>query len=542
MEVRHALLLADFGARLASATAMRPLGGPVSPWGGAEAADDSKAKGFVEEVDEKESSKKEVLGTDANLTLAESQSDLLSPRSSRINSRLSKLGVTQVDTKSAGVKRLVTNPIFDAFFGLLIVCNAVVIAIEMQYQGLESGFIVKYPGYTTPSSESWPWCKLFLNVMEWFFGLLFTVELILKVVGLGREFIQDRWNLIDCFIVAAWLADRVVLGSSDLPVSPMLLRLFRLVRLLRLLKLARRFTAFDSLRVMTSAIKGSFSVLVWTIVCLFLIQMVIACGVQTSVESFLIEYKEVATEGRHEVFQYYGTFARTMLTSMEMTLGNWKPPCHALVEYVGEFWMIFSLAHKLVIGFAVVTVITGVFIEETFKVATSNDEIMLLQKERAIRNHIVKMAALFEHADSSGDQFLDLQEFEAVLQDPGVRKWLSAMEMDINDVPALFRLIDQNGDRKISIEELVQGGARLKGSARSIDLITLIAEHRTFRKHVDCGHSQTRKEIERLKVAHEALQLHTVTLKDMLRQIQYSLDTGKTKLNNGRPDVAVLEL
>merc|ERR1719198_2910248 len=107
----------------------------------------------------------------------------------------------------------------------------------------------------------------------------------------------------------------------------------------------------------------------------------------------------------------------------EITLGNWKPPCAALVENVSEFWMLFSLAHKFLIGFSVVSVITGVFIQETFKVATTNDEIMIIQRERAMKSHMAKMTALFEHADRSGDGELNLDEFQALLEDEGVRKW-----------------------------------------------------------------------------------------------------------------------
>merc|ERR550514_1768541 len=124
----------------------------------------------------------------------------------------------------------------------------------------------------------------------------------------------------------------------------------------------------------------------------------------------------------------------------EITLGNWKPPCSALIFNAGEFWMLFSLSHKFIIGFSVVSVITGVFIQETFKVATTNDEIMMLQKDRAIHTHVTKMKHLFEHADESGDGGLDVEEFEAVLSDPGVKKWLSAMQLDVRDVPSLFAL------------------------------------------------------------------------------------------------------
>ena len=45
-----------------------------------------------------------------------------------------------------------------------------------------------------------------------------------------------------------------------------------------------------------------------------------------------------------------------------------------------EYYAIFSVAYKLVIGFAAVGIINAVFMQETFKVAASDDKLMMRQK------------------------------------------------------------------------------------------------------------------------------------------------------------------
>merc|ERR1719379_2527428 len=117
--------------------------------------------------------------------------------------------------------------------------------------------------------------------------------------------------------------------------------------------------------------------------------MIIALTLQNLCQDFIMNPNN-PMEARQEVYKFYGSFARSMLTMFEMTLGNWMPPCRALVENVSEWYLLFNLAHKLVIGFSVVSVITGVFIQETFKVATTDDRIMLMQKERAVKTHTKK--------------------------------------------------------------------------------------------------------------------------------------------------------
>merc|ERR1719171_1610924 len=169
-----------------------------------------------------------------------------------------------------------------------------------------------------------------------------------------------------------------------------------------------------------------------------------------------------------------------MLTMFEITLGNWMPPCRVVFEHVSEAYMLFALVHKFLIGFSVVSVITGVFIQETFKVATNDDQIMVAQREMQVKTHTKKMSRLFKKADESGDGLLNRAEFEALIDDPATKLWLSAMDLDVNDATTLFELLDGalSGPGQISAADLVQGSAKLKGPARSIDLMTMMADQR----------------------------------------------------------------
>eukprot|EP00971_Amphidinium_carterae_P229087 4544232-Amphidinium_carterae.1 len=126
-----------------------------------------------------------------------------------------------------------------------------------------------------------------------------------------------------------------------------------------------------------------------------------------------------------------------------------------VTEYVSEWYVVVALSHKFFIGqslsiseclcisasvvpgFAVVTVVTGVFLQETFKVAMTDDTIMMRcsngcekyglamllslgvvrtgrQRERQIRSHTKKMNLLFEAADEDENGKLDKEDFQRV--------------------------------------------------------------------------------------------------------------------------------
>lgn len=148
------------------------------------------------------------------------------------------------------------------------------------------------------------------------------------------------------------------------------------------------------------------------------------------------------------------------------------PISRILSEKVSEWYTIFTLAFQVILGFAVIKVITGVFLTETMKVASMDDSIMLKSKERAVRLHKEKMSRLFAHADLDANGGIYCVEFHSLLADREVRQWLASMELEIfseQDGDALFAMID-DGDGIVTLDELVKGVARLKGQARNVDL------------------------------------------------------------------------
>merc|ERR1712129_96422 len=260
------------------------------------------------------------------------------------------------------------------------------------------------------------------------------------------QFFCKFWNWIDMLILSSWFGTQ---SGSNL--NPLVFRLLRLSGLLRLKRLLSMTSAFDSLYMMVTAIKGSLLFLLWAVLLICVVEVMLACLLQASVENYLLEGNR-SQKAADEVYMHFGSFARSMLSMFELTLGNWIPPTRALVENVSEWYLLFFLMHKFIIGFSVVSVITGVFIQETFKVATSDDQIMLNNKRRAMKEHERKMKQLFKHADHDGDDTLDRGEFEKVMDDPTVRKWLSSMGLEIDDVDALFEVLN-GGDGKVSAHE-----------------------------------------------------------------------------------------
>jgi hypothetical protein len=179
-----------------------------------------------------------------------------------------------------------------------------------------------------------------------------------------------------------------------------------------------------------------------------------------------------ALEEHQSMYEYFGSFTRCFLSMFEITLANWPPVARMLTENVSQWLMPVMLAHKLAIGFAVIGVINGVILQETFKVAATYDVIMVRQKKKLAAVGRAKMMSLF-HALDSGDGRLTFEEFSRIAEDDLVRTWLSSMDIETDDMETLFKMIDTNGKGHLTIDELCTRIPRIKGASRCLDTLAL---------------------------------------------------------------------
>jgi len=212
-------------------------------------------------------------------------------------------------------------------------------------------------------------------------------------------------------------------------------------------------------------------VLFWATVVVALVEVVMGLCLNSIFVPW-IEDTANPQDQREKMFEYFGTFTRAMITLTEVTFGNFVPVCRFLTEHVDESYGHAIILYKVAAGFALLSVVRGVFLHETFKAAASDDELMVVQKQRAQQMHEQKMTRFFNAAAVDG--FIERHDFERLLQDKSVRIWLSALDVDVGpDSSLLFHLLD-DGDNRLTGDELVKGVARLKGGAKSIDLIGLM--------------------------------------------------------------------
>ena len=94
--------------------------------------------------------------------------------------------------------------------------------------------------------------------------------------------------------------------------------------------------------------------------------------------------------------------------------------------------------------------VNSVFVQQTMKTASSDEELAFKQKQRDVDMYTKKVRKLFSTMDASGDGAINLQEFAKLVQSPKLRFWMSQLELEYHDLLSLFEFLD-NGDGQITL-------------------------------------------------------------------------------------------
>lgn len=147
------------------------------------------------------------------------------------------------------------SPLFEWAIGLVIITNCIFLSL---YRPLEPD--------DSPRNNM-------LNVSDIVFTIIFTIEMLIKMVAFGiRGYWRDNWNKMDLLVViSGYMA--LLPGTADSNVSS--------VRTIRVLRPLRTITVFPGLRILVSTILSSIPMIFNVIiVCIYLFVLFGILGIQ----------------------------------------------------------------------------------------------------------------------------------------------------------------------------------------------------------------------------------------------------------------------
>jgi len=384
------------------------------------------------------------------------------------------------DKEESIVDRIVESSWFEYTSALVIIACTVMMAVEIQYWGLQSGYDLERENpssqemlllYPLPAAEVWPIAEDMFAASVLVFNSLFLLELTLRAISLKCTSFKSAWMWFDTILVTTSWLDYFELLSFGL--DPMMLRLIRLVRIIRLLKVMKTFRAFQTLFLLIRSIQASMGALIWSFMLISCMQISMALFLCQMLAEFIADDSK-PSEARMRVHHYFGTFTGAVLTMFEITLANWITPCRTVYEDVHEWYAAIFILYRGCFMFAVIKVITAVFIAETARCTSSDDEVTIVKTQQNKKEFGKKLEEVFNELDVRNSNRLTWKDFETLVHDELMRTWLSTLDIDTQDLEHLFGLLNHDGDGVVTKHEFLSGMTRMRGPAKSIDMLKLI--------------------------------------------------------------------
>jgi len=193
--------------------------------------------------------------------------------------------------------------------------------------------------------------------------------------------------------------------------------------------------------------------------------------------------------------EYYGSLWITIYTLYQcISTGlNWGIMVRPLRAVDSSTVMLFVLFISISF-FGVLNIVTSVFVESAMQTTQRYRDLMLEESMRQRSTYVSHLKEIFSAIDTDASGSISLQELKNFIktEQPQLRDYFAALEINASNLHALFKLLDHDGSGAIDLNEFCDGCMRLKGEAQSFDLNCVLYENRRFHKKF----SQRLKRIE----------------------------------------------
>lgn len=337
---------------------------------------------------------------------------------------------------------------FQAFFGTLILLNAVTM------------------GFEADASEG---SKGVFSTLESVFCALFLIEVLVRMLGSPVTPWKDLPLMLDTGIVCISVIDDWILSNTDLTggddqqLDLSVLTVLRLLRVIRVARIFRAIAIFRPIRVLLGSLAKAVQNLFW--VTLLLLVMFYCFGLTFRMLLSDLDEDEPA---RPVVDKHFQNVGGCILTGIEVLLRgfDWTDEITTpLIDHqpvAGIFWLFFVAALHV----CVANLIIGVFVEQLFVAAKESD--LEVEKENLINKaaNIKNLKQVFFDMDKNQNGRINRREFKHFMQTHPEAADVISITPEEADI--LFETVDSQ-DADMTIDDFLFSVIKLKGGSKNVD-------------------------------------------------------------------------
>jgi len=461
------------------------------------------------------------------------------------------LRLSYTDNACKWLCRAVGKPRFEGLISILILANSVAIGFEVENLMGRAQFYLPAKG-----------------ALDNFFAAVFLAELCLRVTVVGwRSYVPGCgaskrtwvWNLLEAIVVlvscaSAWLPGLDAAGEAALQVVTVL----RAMRLMRVARIVSRVRFFHEVWVLLRGLAGSTRVLFWTVVVVFIVTYIFAVfGVvlfsveieaahadmiserERAMRNFT-EYTdcsraaegalawtgsrpdsvelEVLYRNTRGIFQWIFTLVQVL------TLDSWMSIARPMQDVV-QFSFVFFYLYIAIVVFLFMNLVTAIIVDNALQKSREDETQAMKQKMREQKKAEKRFRRMFNAIDEDGDEKLTVEELKSACADPFIGRHLKVLDITSENADEIFKMMDtgdgvSRGDGVLSLEEFFDGTKRLQGPAQARDvqrargLLQRLSRAAASERHASPDETFLTSKVDSVCRAVAALECRTISLGD----------------------------
>eukprot|EP00927_Polykrikos_kofoidii_P016691 TRINITY_DN17567_c0_g1_i3.p1 TRINITY_DN17567_c0_g1~~TRINITY_DN17567_c0_g1_i3.p1 ORF type:complete len:413 (+),score=53.97 TRINITY_DN17567_c0_g1_i3:3-1241(+) len=364
------------------------------------------------------------------------------------------------------ILRFISHPLVDQAMGLVIVVDGVIFGVEAQ-NGAESS-----------PNETISWitrrCTLILRC-------IFLIELLCSIYARTfKEVFRHPWGKFDTVLVIFSVFDTVIEALATAYISAM--TVVRVLRIARLCRAVRLLAQCRTLWLLASGLRCCMSTVLWTFVFIAISSYIFAIiGIETLPlrdTDGLLRKLPIVDESGNEVIELtnyqriccekFGSFSVAMLSLLQVLTHDsiatfYTPMILNVPPLRGWFNLAYFLAFIMLVSIFIMNLVTAVMVESALQQAASDQQTLRAREEARRLNIVPMLREMFWTLDEDCSGEITVEEIASA------PKWLSeALKnlMHVDDLCEIFRLLDDDDDGVLQIEEFLDG--ILKASAGDV--------------------------------------------------------------------------
>merc|ERR1712048_295830 len=329
-----------------------------------------------------------------------------------------------------------------------------------------------------------------IDKVEIGFAFALSVDLILRVLCFGKAFMSDPaerwWNLFDAALVAIAIFEPIFGNSADIKAS----RKFPALRIFRALRVLRIVRQLGTLRLMFAMITHAFVNVMWAFVFIMMFTFMLAVTFMQVTANKIDEFREdhpsawmqhvnekMPDEWVKKISVSYGNIVSSCVTLIASISGglDWVEASWPLLQ-IDPMYLILYMSFVMFCVFGLMNILTGIFVANTKEVSEVDRDIVIRAQLKDRRSFANRLKNVLRSIDKDGSGSISKHELLEHLASSEFYAYLKTLDVTVSDAQGVFKLLDVNGTGEVNIDEFVLSLMRFQGSARAVDVATLLYE------------------------------------------------------------------